>query len=196
MATPESAESVLRLGHFTAAKAELEDCLTLFQNKPDWSAKVFGSLADLLDEQGDLVQAITQQRRALALCEQLPDPNDRAVSHNNLAKYLECHAPPCDLAEAPRHHLAALIYRLVAGLGQHLQTSLGNYAIDFRRAHAAGTEMTVPRVADLLAEPAFHPLEQWLRQRQVKVDELQAKVDRFLEQARKPADASPAPPAP
>ena len=121
------------------------------------------------------------------MCEQLPDPADRAISHNNLANYLERHGTPSALAESPRHQLAALIYRLVAGLGQDLQTSLRNYAIDFRRAHAAGTELAVPRVAELLADPAFHPLEQWLRQRQVDVAELQAAVDQRLEQARQAA---------
>ena len=65
-----------------------------------------------------------------------------------------------------------------------MQTSLRNYVVDFRRARAAGTEPAVPRVAELLADPAFHPLEQWLLQRQVNLDKLQADVDQFLAQAR------------
>ena len=88
------------------------------------------------------------------------------------------------MAESPRHQLAALVYRLVSGLGQGLQTSLRNYGIDFRRADAAGAPLTVPRVAELLADPAFRPLDDWLRQRQVKIAELQAAVDQFLDQAR------------
>lgn len=40
---------------------------------------------------------------------------------------------PAAQAESAGHQLAALAYRLVAGLGQHLQDSLHNYAIDFRR---------------------------------------------------------------
>ncbi|MDA1056092.1 MAG: tetratricopeptide repeat protein, partial [Planctomycetota bacterium] len=178
-------------GRFGEARAELEACLQLFQNKPDWSAKVLGSLADLFDKQGDVAQAIIQQRRALALREQLPDPADRAISHHNLANYLERHGTPSALAESPRHQLAALLYRLVAGLGQSLQTSLGNYAIRFRRARAAGTELSVPRVAELLADSAFHPLDQWLRQRQISVDDLQAAVDQFLEQARQASLGGP-----
>jgi hypothetical protein len=144
---------------------------------------VRGSLADLFDKQGDVSQAIAQQRRALSVCEQLPDPTDRVISHGNLSNYLERSGTPSALAEAPRHQLAALVYGLVAGLRQDLQTSLGNCAIEFRRAHAAGTKLTVPRLAQLLADPAFRPLAEWLRQRQVKVDELQAEVDQFLEQA-------------
>ena len=180
-----------RLRRFGEARAELEACLQLFQNDPAMSAKVLGSLADLFDEQGDVAQAITQQRRALALREQLPDPADRAISHNNIANYLERHGTPSALAESARHQLAALTYRLVAGLGQHLQNSLRNYAIDFRRARAAGTELAVPRVAQLLADPAFAPLDQWLRQRQKSVSELQTEVDDLLAQARQAAQAKP-----
>ena len=179
------------LGRFGEARAEMEACLPLFQNNPAASAKVLSSLADLFAQQGDMAQAITQQRRALALREQLPDPGDRAISHHNLANYLERQGTPAALAEAPRHRLADLIYCLVADLRQDLQTSLHNYAILFRRAHTAGAELAVPRVAELLADPAFHPLAQWLRQRQVDVAELQARVDQLLEQARQTALEQP-----
>ena len=180
-----------RLSCFGKAKAELEACLQVFQNDPANSAKVLSSLADLFDEQDDVAQAITQERRALALYEQLPDPRDRAISHNNLAGYLvvseERSGVPSALAESPRHQLAALIYRLVAGLGQDLQTSLHNYAIRFRRAQAACTPLTVPRVAELLADPAFRPLDDWLRQRQHDLAEVQAAVDEALDTARQAA---------
>lgn len=72
-------------------------------------------------------------------------------------------------------------------MGKDLKISLANYAIRFRRARAAGTELSVPRVAELLADSAFYPLDQWLRQRQVASDDLQAAVDKFLEQARQAA---------
>jgi len=65
--------------------------------------------------------------------------------------------------------------------------SLQNYGIDFRSACAAGAEPFVTWVADLLADPAFAPLKEWLLRKQVDVDELQAEVDRFLEQARQMA---------
>ncbi len=175
---------LIRLRRFSKARADLEACLTLFQNDPARSSKIIISLADLFNEQGDTAQAITQQRRALALCEALPDPADRAISHNNLANYLERGGGPAEQAESSRHRLAALVYFLVVGLGQNLQTLLQNYAIDFRHAHAAGTELVVPRLADLLAEPAFAPLAQWLRERGVPLDKLQAEVDQLLTQAR------------
>jgi len=56
-----------------------------------------------------------------------------------------------------------------------------------------GTLLTVPRVAELVTAPAFHPLAWWLRNRQVLVAELQATVDQLLEQARQAATTSPAP---
>ena len=150
-------------------------------------AKVLISLASLFANQGDLPQAIAQGRRALALCEQLPGPDDRAMPHNNLAIYLDRSGTPAALAAASRHQLAALVYRLVAGLGQALQTSLGNYAILFLRAQAAGTSLAVPALADLLADPAFAPLATWLTQRQVAPAELQAAIDDFLAQAQQAA---------
>jgi hypothetical protein len=148
---------------------------------------VLSSLANLFDKQGDVTQAITQECRALALKEQLPDPRDRAGLHNNLAIYLNRSGTQAALAESPRHQLAALIYRFVAGLRQDLQTSLDNYATDFRRAQAAGMPLTVPRVAELLANPAFRPLADWLHQRQVDMAKVQAAVDQKLDQAQQAA---------
>jgi tetratricopeptide (TPR) repeat protein len=176
-----------KLGRFSEAKAELEACLQVFQNDPAGSARTRSALAALFDAQDDVSQAITQERRALALREQLPDSEARASSHGSLANYLERIGTPSARAESSRHRLAALIYFLVSEIGQHLQTLLDNYSIDFRRAHAAGTKLVVPRVADLLADPAFHPLSDWLRQRQVNVGEIQSKVDDRLEQVRKAA---------
>jgi len=176
-----------RLGRYAEAKTEMETCLPLFQNDPAGRAKVLSSLADLFDDQGDIAQALTQERRALAIRETLPDPADRAISHHNLANYLQRSGAPSDLAESPRHQLAALVYCLVAGLGQHLQTMLRNYAIRFR--NAADAEPATPGIAELLADPAFDPLKQWLNQRSVNTADLQAAVDQLLEQARQTAAA-------
>jgi tetratricopeptide (TPR) repeat protein len=173
-----------KLGRFVEAKSELEDCLKDFEKRPDWNVKLRGSLAALLYEQGDVPQATIQQRRALALCQQLPDADDRARSHYNLAYYLDADGSPANCAEASRHQLAALIYRLVARMGQDLELSLNDYESCFRRARDAGTALQVPRVADLLADPAFDSLKQWLRQRRVDVGELQGNLDRTLRRVR------------
>ena len=42
----------------------------------------------------------------------------------------------------------------------------------------------MPRVAELLVDPAFRPLDDWLRQRQANVVEVQAAVDQLLDQAK------------
>jgi tetratricopeptide (TPR) repeat protein len=174
------------LGRFGEAQTELEACLQLFQHDPARSAAVLSSLADLFYDQGDVAQAIRQERRALALFEQLPDPRSRATSHHSLANYLERSGSPSALAESSRHRLADLVYSLVVGQ-QYLQTSLRNYAILLRLAKAAGTTLAVPSAAELLADPAFRPLDDWLRRRQVDVDELQIIVDGVLEMARQAA---------
>lgn len=181
------AGELMRLRRFGEARAELEDCLEVFENDPARSALTISALAELFDEQGDMAQAIKQERRALALCEQLPDPRGRAVSHNNLSICLFRSDIPSALDEAERHRLAALIYLLVSGLGQDLQTTLRSYAIGFRSADAAGTTLTVPLVAELLADPAFGSLNDWLRQRGADVAQVQAAVDKLLEMARREA---------
>ncbi len=172
-----------KLWHSGAVWTELEECLHVFQNDPARRAWVLDSLARLFHEQCDVLQAIEQERRALALCEQLPDPRDRARSHINLANYLE-HNGTSVPAESSRHRLAALVYCLVCGLGMYRRISLHNYTIRFRRAHATRTPLVVPSVAEVLADPAFHPLKEWLRLRQAEVAKLQVNVDAFLEQAR------------
>ena len=176
-------------GRIDEAKAELEACLTLFESDPAMRAAVLSSLADVLKRQGDIHQAIIQVRRSLAIREQLPNPANRAGSHNNLANYLERSGTPSALAESSFHRLADLIYTLVAGLGESLKTSLGNYAIGFRRARAAGSVLAVPRVEELLANPAFAPLAQWLSNREVPVDQLQSAVDQCLDLAHQDGES-------
>jgi tetratricopeptide (TPR) repeat protein len=177
-------------GRMDEAKAELEACLTLFESDPATSATVLSSLAAVLKRQDDIPQAIIQERRALAIREQLPNPADRAISHNNLANRLERSGTPSDLAESSQHQLASLIYNLVAGLVMSLKTSLNNYAIRFRRARAAGSVLAVLRVEELLADPAFAPLAQWLSKREVPIDQLQSAVDQHLDQARQDGESN------
>jgi tetratricopeptide (TPR) repeat protein len=184
-----------KLGRFDEARAEIETCLMFFQNDPAAMGTTLTSLAGLLGDQGDTLQAIMQERRALALKEQLADPRNRAISHHNLAVYLVRAGTSAHFAESDLHRLSALIYRLASGLD--LQSSLSSYAFHFRRAQAAGTALTVPRISDLLADPAFHPLDTWLRKLEVDVAELQTAVDQLLEEARQAAIAPQgAPPAP
>lgn len=175
---------LLQLRRFGEAKTELEACLPALAGDHASIAKVLGCLADLLGQQGDFGQAITQQRRALGLRESLPDPADRASSHNNLANYLENRGEAADLAESQLHQLASLAYRLAAGLGQDLKFSVQGYSIRFREARDAGKDLQVPRLAELLAEPAFSPLSEWLARRGVDLFELQDEIDAWLLRVR------------
>ena len=180
-----------RLRRFDEAMEDLQACLQLFQHDPARKSRVLSALAALYDEQGDLAQALTQARRALALREGLPDPSERAISHNNLAIYLARNADAQAQEQAHWHRLAALLYLLVSELGQDLQTSLGNYAILFRHVKANHTRLFIPRIADLLRQPGFDPLAQWLSLRAVDLEALQTEVDQLLEQVRQLALAEP-----
>jgi tetratricopeptide (TPR) repeat protein len=183
-------------GREAEAMAELEACLEIFRNDQKRRAKTLGCLSDVFHRQGDVGQAITLIRRALATAERLPNVHDRATYHGNLSIYLGASESKALQAEAHLHRLAGLLYCLVAGFGQGVQTSLRNYAINFRRAHAAGTALPTPRIADLLADPAFEALARWLREREVEIDALQAAVDDLLDQVRATAlGDTPEPPA-
>ncbi len=65
--------------------------------------------------------------------------------------------------------------------------SLHSYAIIFHRARAAGTPPIIPRMAELLDDLAFRPLDEWLRRRRADVEEVQIAVDQALEPARQAA---------
>jgi tetratricopeptide (TPR) repeat protein len=173
------------------ARMELEDCLRIFKSRPDWTAKVLCCLADLFGRQGDITEAITQQRRALAICQGLPDPSDCGHSHDSLASFLKRLNIPSAASEAKFHQLAAMIYFLVASIERRLQASLNDYRDDFCHAHTDGTVLAVPKVADVLADTSFHTLRQWLIQRQVDMDELQSTVDHLLDLVRQEALSQP-----
>lgn len=165
------------------ARAELETCLVLFQNNSDIRAKVQRALADLHYQQNDLPQAVAQVRRALVL-KTSPDPVESFVLHANLALYLVRLDPSSNFTEASRHQLASLLYCFVAGLNHNLQTLLNQYASTFHHSQATGTAPVIPRVAELLADPAFASLAAWLSERKVDVATLQIEIDMLLEQVR------------
>lgn len=178
-----------KLDCFPEARRDLEACLTIFQSDTTRRAAVLSSLSSVFAAQGDLQEAIHQQRRALAIREQLPNPRDRAISHNNLAIYLERSGTPLMFEQSAHHRLAAFVYQLVADLGQDLTIARQNYAVCFRRAREAGTTLLVPRIIDILADRAFHPLAEWLQGRGVSVEEVQRQVDEALKVAQQLAGA-------
>jgi hypothetical protein len=142
-------------------------------------------LSDRSADRVDLPGAVARDRRALSRRERGPDPADRAAAHASLADALERTAIPAAVAEAHRHRLAALVYHLVSGSGEPLHLALAGYATRYRRGEAVGEPLSVPRLTDLLDDPAFTPLDDWLREHAADVAEVQTTADFYLEQARR-----------
>ena len=172
------------LGRLPDAQRELEEILPVFAEDDYGRAMVLSSLASIFDGKGDLSHAIEVDRRALAIRNQLPNPADRAQSHEKLAICLERSGQTTLAAEGQYHRLASLTYKLVAGLGQDLKTSLHIYSVRFHRANQEGTTVVVPRLEELLARPDFEPLRRWLEAGTTNYSELQKSIDQFLDSAR------------
>jgi len=175
---------LLWLGRLDEAQRVLESCLAVFRRVSDLPAEAatLSALADLWDKRGDRVQATGLERQALAVRNRLSNLADRSISHGNLANYLERLGAA---EEAARHRLAAIVYFLVIGHGQHLATALGGLAILIRQAAAAGGHYELPRLAELLARPEFEPLQRTLTEWNVALDALQARIDQIVEEARR-----------
>lgn len=149
-------------------------------------AAALAALAQVWDDLGDPHQALVVERRALALRDRLPDPGNRAISHHNLANYFHATGSP---AEAGPHQLAALAYRLATGLDPTI--SLRNLATRIRRSAARGEHFDLPRLADILATPAFAALRDFLTSRGIPIPDLQAAIDDLVAQLRAAVAASP-----
>ncbi|HLM74073.1 MAG TPA: hypothetical protein VK459_15310 [Polyangiaceae bacterium] len=163
------------------AKALLEDCLDVFRRvgSSGLEGKVLSAMAHVWDELGDDTQAIILARQALAICDRMPSPEDRAISHNNLSNYLKnaSHAE-----EANEHRTATLAYHAVAGLDMSL--SFENLVLDIRKASARSERFELPRLDALIAKPAFAVLRDFLVERKVDVPQLQAELDALVDQVR------------
>jgi tetratricopeptide (TPR) repeat protein len=172
---------LLRLGKLAEAKAVLEGCLDVDRRIGDAPGEGtdLGALADVWNRLGDPTQALALAHRALAVCNCLPDPGARAVSHCNLALYLHAAGTP---AEAPSHHLAALVYTLVTGLDP--RRSLRNLAVDIRESAARNETFTFPPLPTLLADPAFSALRAYLTSAGADLPALQARIDALVAEAR------------
>ena len=176
---------LMKLGRLTEAQRVVEECLAVYQEANDVTlqSRALSALADIWDERGDLAQAIALERQALSICNRLPDPSDRAISHCNLANYLEKAGKTGD---EPRHSLAAIMYDLI--IQRHgLATDLNNLKIRIRRAAQSGGQYVLPSVAALLAQPEFAALQAFVAQRGVDIQALQAAIDQLVEHARQSA---------
>jgi len=188
---------LIRLGRLDEAQQVVESCLAVFraEGQVTYQSKALSALAIVWDKRGETGQAAALERQSLALCNQLPDPADRAISHGNLANYLE---KAGQQAQAARHILAAGIYYVVSGYGQHLSTWRSNLAVRVRRAARDGRRYELPRLSALLADPEFDALSRFLTSHGVDLAQLQSALDQLVEQVRQQvasdADAPKMPP--
>jgi tetratricopeptide (TPR) repeat protein len=174
--------ALMELGRLDEAQQVLEDCLQVFSNVNDLTAQatVLSALADIWKERGDVSRAIELERQSLAICERLPNPEDRAISHGNLSIYLHTVG---QIKEGARHRLANIVYLIVTGNQQRLELNLRNLAIDLQEAKEKGTTYPLPSLKELLQHSEFSSLRRWLDEWQVDVGELQGRIDRILSES-------------
>ena len=145
-------------------------------------ASCLSALASVWKERNEIGEAIALERQALAVRNTLPDPSDRAISHDNLGNYLEKVGKE---AEAARHHAAGLVYAICIGGGG--QTGFRNLRLRAPRALAAGERYTLPPLEAILAREEFAALRQFLDSHDVDLAAMQAQLDQLVEQAHEEA---------
>ncbi|MCP4699751.1 MAG: CHAT domain-containing protein [Gammaproteobacteria bacterium] len=174
---------LLRLGRAEEAQAVLEGCLRVYQKAGDLTnqAKTLYALAHVWNERGNLSRAIELQRQALAVCERLDDPRERAISHSNLSIYLH---QAGQTEEGARHRLAGMVYFVATGNQQGLGNALRNLAIDTKEATQADGNYPLPRLEALLDQPEFSVLRDFLERFGAGAGEVQQEIDGLTAQIR------------
>ena len=168
--------ALLKLGQLSEAQQILEQCLHIAKKYDDLTqqSRILLALATIWNERGDTAHAIELERQSLAICERLHDPNDRAISHGNLANYLR----RAEQYEASaQHRLAAIIYFMLIGNKPELERQVNNLAIDKKQ----NPDYTLPRIDTLLALPEFASVKAFVEQWGVDVGELQGVVDGLID---------------
>jgi tetratricopeptide (TPR) repeat protein len=176
--------ALLALGRLAQAQELLQNCLDIFRHigAHAHEAAALSALAATSSRMRDLGQAVALERQSLALRNTLPDPNERAISHNHLANHLALLG--C-WNESAQHRLAAVAYLVTIGHEEHLLTALQNLGAVILHAAQAGQRCELPRLAALLALAEFQTLKAFLEQSGVPVDKLQATIDELDQAVRK-----------
>ncbi|MGE0084246.1 MAG: hypothetical protein AB7S75_07460 [Desulfococcaceae bacterium] len=174
---------LMKLDRLDEAQQVLGECLAVFREANDLTnqSKALSALANIWDERGDMGQAIALAKQALAICNQLPDPAERAISHGNLSNYLN---KAGKIEDGAKHMLADIIYRFLSKRFDILPISLNNLKNLIQRAAQSGSRYDLPRIAALLSLPEFEALHSFLQHRQVDMGQLQETVDQMVAQAR------------
>jgi len=108
---------LLRLGRYKEARQLLLDCRTVYETERYIAGlgKVWGALADLADKTGDQADAVRFEEVALAYTYQAGRPEDCAISHNNLANYLQRSGNDTSTVLAHRLVDAIICYQIKSG---------------------------------------------------------------------------------
>ena len=175
--------TLLKLGRFEEAQKGLEECLEGFRHYNDvrCQGQILTALAELWHGKNDPDQSADLERRALDLANRLPNPGDRAISHNNLAIYLEILGGTRNSA---CHWLAALCYDLIAGQSTLVGDHVGNLVNAMKKAQDRGVTFFLPTVETLLADAEFDALRRFLTERAASLPDLQRALDEILNKVK------------
>ncbi len=118
---------LLRLNRFQDARALLEYCRAIQEQAHQTVelGRTLSALADLEEQEGNRAAAVGYEKLAFRYRYQAAQPEDIAISHNNLAEYLQRAGAPQN--EWLAHQLAGGIIRVQISSGM-LTTSINNLA--------------------------------------------------------------------
>jgi hypothetical protein len=119
---------LLRLERYRECRALLEGCRAVYERVGYLAelGRVYTALADLEDEEGNNPAAVRFEQLALRYKYQSGQPEGCAISHNNLANYLERSAAAPETVLA--HRLAACVIRVQTGSAAMLAQTINSIA--------------------------------------------------------------------
>ncbi|UQA54865.1 hypothetical protein [Polyangium aurulentum] len=138
-------------------------------------AGTLSALAGFRKSKGEIDGAIALEAASLAALARADSPVGCALVHLRLSGYLD-EAGRAD--DAAKHHLAALLYRAIAG---------SDFSAEIRALveRMGRGSYALPPVATLVADEAFAPLRAFLQSRRVPVVDVQADVDALVGQVKR-----------
>jgi hypothetical protein len=146
------ARPLIELGRLTDAERILLQTQQAYEEQNDIAGlqQVLSTRAFLEDTRGRPQQALELQRTAIRLAYVRPEPRDIAISHDNLARYLQ--DTGADPVAARAHRLAAALLFQLSGMTHSLSRVSRMLATELRRDAASedlpGTVNEVAQVAE------------------------------------------------
>lgn len=150
--------ALLHLHRFDEARRLLQHCREVYTRKGQEAqlGSVYAALADLEGRQGDMIAALEFGKQGLLHSYRAGQPNECAISHNNLVAYLDYTSQP---APAHAHRLAALLLMLQIRSG-HLQNLLPTLSVFVKYTMPPTFEW----IADMVEQvPGVRFREMWAR---------------------------------